>query len=325
MDHVRTFYVFSHPLVGGLKCRRPRLFSFRFGSLRFIFAAPQVDDACPLAALAALCFDADQAKKMEWYNAYPNVPRTPSERAIRRARAFPPPQLDSGSDTTTTTGAFGLLKNLNAKEFSTFSTIVHRAVGSDQAVMTAIANIAKREIDWQLSLMQPMFLVPLRHPHPTGDGNDGAVTITSTVAAVSAARVQRDLPLPPPRRGKRKRSPAHAPGSPTPPERKRTKIAIAAGPAKCDYRVVPGRSTRSSPSPRAQAEQPTGGRRNSTGGSGSLWERLGGDPTPSPRTTTMTCSGTRGASGRGGGRPVPVVRAASSGYLLRPRRHPETK
>src|ERR1700744_5377884 len=57
---------------------------------------PQLDDACSLAALDALSFDADQARAAEWYDTYPNVPSTIPDSAVRRAASFisPPSPLD---------------------------------------------------------------------------------------------------------------------------------------------------------------------------------------------------------------------------------------
>ncbi|KAI0251520.1 hypothetical protein BJV78DRAFT_424457 [Lactifluus subvellereus] len=264
-----------------------------------------VDDACPLAALAAMSFDADQARKAEWYDTYPNVPRTLPERAMRRARAFPPPREHSKSDAGVGTGAFGLLRNLDEKEFSKFSAIVHTAVGSDQAVMTAIASIVQREIDWQLSLLQPMFIVPKRLTEMcagTGTGTGTGTTITAAAVATGATQIQHNL-----RPRKRKRSLVRAPGSPgspTPPERKRSKVT-AAGSREYGHRATPVRS--STPGPQ---DEPGG--KTAPAESAGLRERLGGD-TPPHRTTMTTRSGAA-RGGRGG-----AARVAGSSYVLRPR------
>ena len=294
MDHVRTLYVLSLSLWRWrLKCRRsPSRPLFSFFGVSSLHAAPQVDDACPLAALAAMSFDADQARKAEWYDTYPNVPRTPPERAMRRARAFPAPRVDSKSDAAAGMGAFGLLRNLDAKEFSKFSAIVHTAVGSSQAVMAAIESIVKRELDWQFSLLQPMFVVPKR---PTELGADtGTSTTTTTTAAVAATgatgatQIHHNL-----RPRKRKRSLVRAPGSPgspTPPERKKSKVT-AAGSVECGRRATRGRA--STPGPPDEIKEKTAPAESA--GHLGLWERLGDDT--SQRRTTMT---TRSAVARGG-------------------------
>jgi hypothetical protein len=322
-----------------------------------------VNDACTLAALAALCFDADQARKAEWYDAYPNVSRGPSEHAIRCAKAFPAPlptpQVpDNARADARSMRAFGLLKNLSASEFSTFSALVHTTVGSEQAVMSAIEDIVKREIDWQLSLLKPMYVVPLR-PRLTGTTDSGTTSagITST-AATGVAQTQQDLRAT--RRRKRKRSLVQAPGSPgspTPPERKRSRLTprpagdgggVDGGSPDCvkhGYRVVSNRS--STPVPEPANDELVRERTSTTisasppkrtepsenlnprGGHGRrLWtegSQLGGREPVQVRTSLMTRSGTRGRRGRGRGEGPTVavvpVAGSSKGYLLRPR-HP---
>jgi len=62
-----------------------------------LWAHAQVDDACPLGAITALSFDADQARKAEWHTAYPEMPPLAlSADAVRRAEAFPPPPPPPG-------------------------------------------------------------------------------------------------------------------------------------------------------------------------------------------------------------------------------------
>jgi hypothetical protein len=257
--------------------------------------------------------------------------------------------------------AFGLLKNLSAKEFSTFSALVHTTVGSEQAVMSAIEDIVKREIDWQLSLLRPMYVVPLR-PQLTGTTDNGTTGagITST-AATGVTQTQQDLRTM--RRRKRKRSLVQAPGSPgspTPPERKRSRLIPrpAGGDGGCrggspdcvkhGYRAVSNRSSTPAPEPAndeldrertsttisSSPEKRTEPAAEHTHGHGHrrhLWckGQLGGGEPVQVRTSLMTRSGTRGGRGRGRGRgrgegsivAAVPVTGSSRGYVLRPR-HP---
>ena len=114
-----------------------------------------MDDACSLATMAALSFDAEQANKAEWYASYPKVRRsaTPSKQAVQRAEALPkpPPRRPPLSESA----GKGALKHLDAREFSAFAGVTCGAVGSGRAAMSMIADIARREIEWQLEIMQP--------------------------------------------------------------------------------------------------------------------------------------------------------------------------
>ena len=105
--------------------------------------------------MAALSFDAEQANKAEWYASYPKVRRsaTPSKQAVQRAEALakPPPRRPPLSESA----GKGALKHLDAREFSAFAGVTCGAVGSGRAAMSMIADIARREIEWQLEIMQP--------------------------------------------------------------------------------------------------------------------------------------------------------------------------
>ncbi|KAH8977850.1 hypothetical protein EDB86DRAFT_2997916 [Lactarius hatsudake] len=125
-----------------------------------------VDDACSLAALGALSFDADQARAAEWYDGYPHVPPTIPDSATRRAASFSsPPPLDA-DERGRARRAQRTLKCMDAEALSAYSAVVYAALGSGRAAMTMIADIAKREIDWQLALLRPMYtVVPQPLPH----------------------------------------------------------------------------------------------------------------------------------------------------------------
>jgi hypothetical protein len=188
-----------------------------------------------------------------------------------------------------------LLRNLDAKEFSKFSAIVHTAVGSSQAVMAAIENIVKRELDWQFSLLQPMFVVPKRPTELGADTGTSTTTTTTTAVAATGATGATQIQHHNLRPRKRKRSLVRAPGSPgspTPPERKRSKV-IAAGSVECGRRATLGRA--STPGPPDEPKEKTAPAESA--GHRGLWERLGDDT--SQRRTTMT---TRSAVARGGRR-----------------------
>ena len=125
--------------------------------------ARKVDDACSLAALGALSFDARQARAAEWYDAYPDVPRTIPDSAVRRAASFstpPPPPLDELDSACAR--AQRTLRRMDAEALSAYGAVVYAALGSARAAMALIADIAMREIDWQLALLRPMYTVVLR-------------------------------------------------------------------------------------------------------------------------------------------------------------------
>jgi hypothetical protein len=136
----------------------------------------QVDDACSLAALDALSFDADQARAAEWYDAYPIVQRTIPDSAVRRAASFftPPPPLDDedGDARVRASRAQRTLDRMDAEALSAFSAVVYAALGSDRAAMSLISDIAKREIDWQLALKRPMYYTILRPAPQSAAGAD---------------------------------------------------------------------------------------------------------------------------------------------------------
>jgi len=115
----------------------------------------QVDDACPLATMGALSFDAEQANKAEWYTSYPKVRRNALwEQAVQRAEALPkpPPRRAPLSESAGT----GALRHLDARQFSAFAGVTCGAVGSGRAAMSMIVDIARQEIEWQLHVMQPL-------------------------------------------------------------------------------------------------------------------------------------------------------------------------
>jgi hypothetical protein len=155
-------------MIGGRRApnSRPTKFSFFLFGVAFCsllvfsrsflcWALAQVDDACLLAALAALSFDEHQLRKAEWYTEYPQVPLTRSDQAVRRAKELPPPP--PSPDTTDYSGPVkAMLKLMDAQAFTTFSVITCGNLGGHRAAMSMIANIVRVEIDWQLFVMQPL-------------------------------------------------------------------------------------------------------------------------------------------------------------------------
>ncbi|KAH8980683.1 hypothetical protein EDB92DRAFT_264895 [Lactarius akahatsu] len=184
-----------------------------------------VDDACSLAALGALSFDADQARAAEWYDGYLHVPRTMPYSATRRAASFSSPLPLDPDERGRARRAQRTLECMDAEALSAYSAVVYAALGSDRAAMTMIADIAKREIDWQLALLRPMYTVVL-HPVPRQSAVDKV-----------AQPWPRDL--------KRKRT-CRAPEAPRVPDvhspRKRSKLA--SGEYCC---IVPDRSEAANP------------------------------------------------------------------------------
>lgn len=114
-----------------------------------------MDDACSLATMAALSFDAEQANKAEWYASYPKVrlDALPPKQAFQRAGTLPKPPSSPRRPGT------GALKHLDARAFSAFAGVTCGAVGSGRAAMSMIADIARQEIEWQLRVMQPSLSV----------------------------------------------------------------------------------------------------------------------------------------------------------------------
>jgi len=81
-------------------------------------------------------------------------------------RFFTPPPLDSTDDVRgRMSGAQRMLRRMDAGALSAYSAVVYAALGSGRAAMSAIADIAKREIDWQLALLRPMYTV-VQRPAP---------------------------------------------------------------------------------------------------------------------------------------------------------------
>jgi len=115
-----------------------------------------VDDACSFGTIAALSFDADQARKAEWYTAYPKIPPLAlSEDAVRRAEAFPPPRPPPRDGDCYAGLGTGVTKHMGPYTFSAYADITSGAVGSGRASMSMIADVVKGELDWQLFVMQP--------------------------------------------------------------------------------------------------------------------------------------------------------------------------
>jgi hypothetical protein len=200
-------------------CCGASFFSFQFVSnpwahaLAHSLACPilQVDDACPLATMAALSFNAKQAQKAEWYTDYPKVRLTgsalPKHDAVvrRRAKALPPPppppllalhnNEDDDPRAVQGTGT-GILRHLNAREFSAFAAITCGAIGSDRAAMSMISDVALKELKWQLHVMQPQRIgFPLPKPMPIVLGEEDKAAAESerrrsSSSPISASRVR---------------------------------------------------------------------------------------------------------------------------------------
>jgi len=153
-------------------------------------AREQVDDACPLATMAALSLDAKQAQKAEWYTAYPKARLSGLQKRDANAKALPlPPSLPlhGGKDDDSRAGV-GVLRHLDAREFSAFAAITCSAVGSGRATMSMIADVARQELRWQLHVMQPLCIgFPI--PTPIDDGDEDE-------AAADSERPRRGLPMP---------------------------------------------------------------------------------------------------------------------------------
>jgi hypothetical protein len=177
------------------------------------WALAQVDDACPLAALAALSFDEHQLKKAEWYTEYPQVPLARSDHAVRRAKELPPPPPSPDPPTDYAGLVKAMLKLMDAQTFSTFAMITCGNLGGHRAGMSMIANIVRVEIDWQLFLMRPLSSLNAvatssrpaaseqRRPQPGSRSDIPAPAPAPVRAGANGARGQRDH-----HQGKRKRS-----------------------------------------------------------------------------------------------------------------------
>lgn len=277
-----------------------------------------MEDACLLAALAALSFDEHQLKKAEWYTEYPQVPLTRSDQAVRRAKELPPPP--PSPETADYSGPVKtMLKLMDSQAFTTFAVITCGNLGGLRAAMSMIANIVRVEIDWQLFVMQPLpsLNAPVtstrpaasEQPHPQrGNRSDIPASVPAllragpNVVVVPGARGQRD------RRhsGKRKRSMAEVfeaetlaeAQPPRSPPRKRVKhgsskghcpvplkISIAVrekGGAVGQERAAPPRRP---PTPRPGPEPRPEPRLIDAPPYCALWERLGGRNVPSWSST----------------------------------------
>jgi hypothetical protein len=251
----------------------------------------KVDDACPLAACAALSLDADQARQAEWRTAYPPVvlPRhdvPPSDRATQRARAFARPMPDARTT----------MKEMDVHTFRAFASITSSAVGGDRAAMRLIAGIARREIAWQMFLAQPLFAtaVAASSSSPAAQCRPGPGGRVSNGAPPSHQDERNGRP------GKRKRitravgAPQGGgtadPDSPTPPPKKRAKRRPpprGSSSSSCGSPVAapgPGRSTESDGEGRGATPRPSPApqkREVPLPPYCRLWERLGGRNVPS--------------------------------------------
>ena len=252
-----------------------------------------MDDACSLAALDALSFDADQARAAEWYAAYPNVLRTIPDSAVRRAASFftPPPLDEDLPDDVRarTSRAQRTLKRMDAEALSTFSAVVYAALGSGRAAMSMISDIAKREIEWQLALLRPMYTV-LRP------------ALQSAAAAAAADKVAQPWARTCSDRKRKCRAPEAQCVPDTPSPRKRSKLASGA------YRRTVSDRSATPPPAGSRNEEVDEGEREGEGwggedasahrGGGRLWQRLaiGRDlPLPSERIEESTTTTVRHA------------------------------
>jgi hypothetical protein len=164
---------------------------FSISAFTLVGAREQVDDACPLASMAALSLDAKQAQKAEWYTAYPKVRLGGPPKRDAKALPLPPPPslpLQDGKDASR--AGVGALRYLNAREFSAFAAITCSAIGSGRATMSMIADVARLELRWQLHVMQPMCTgLPIPVPIDDGDGDEDN-------SAADSERPRRGLPIP---------------------------------------------------------------------------------------------------------------------------------
>ena len=275
-----------------------------------------MDDACPLAALAALSFDEHQLEKAEWYTEYPQLPLALSDDAMRQAKELRPPP--PSPDTTDYSGPVkAMLKLMDAQAFSTFAAITCGHLGGLWAAMTMIAGIVRVEIDWQLFVMQPLsslnavatFPRPAaseqRRPQPASRSDISAPALAQVRAGANAAvpgvRVQRDHRH---HQGKRKRSMAEVFEAeteaerqpPRPPPEKRTKYSPSRGNSS-QRPASPRRSTaldekggglgqeraapRRPPTPRPRPEPRPEATLIEAAPYCCLWKRLGGRNVPS--------------------------------------------
>lgn len=245
-----------------------------------------MDDACSLAALDALSFDADQARAAEWYVPNPNVPCIIPDSAVRRAASFfTPPPLESDDARGRTTGAQRMLRHMDAEALSAYSAVVYAALGSGRAAMSAIADIAKREIDWQLALQRPMYTV-LR-PAPRA----AAAAVGNKVVKPWTRNFS---PAPDTDRKRKRRAPEAQGGVPeTPSPHKRSRLASGAYHCVVSDRSAtpPPADSRNEAVDEGEPAHHRGGRR--------LWERpalgLRDDPLPSERSEEQSTAAVRHA------------------------------
>lgn len=303
-----TNFPFSFFLFGVAFCS---LLVFSRSFLRWALA--QVDDACPLAALAALSFDKHQLEKAEWYTEYPQVPLARSDHAVRRVKELPPPP--PSPDTTDYSGPVkAMLKQMDAQAFSTFAMITCGNLGGLRAAMSMIANIVRVEIDWQLFLMRPLSSLNAvatssrtaaseqRHPQPGSRSNIPAPAPAPVRAGanvvVPGARGQRHQekrkrsmaevfeaeteaeaqpPRPPPeKRVKYGSSRGHGSSCPSP-SRRSTALEENGGGSGIQERASPRRP----PTPRPRPEVRPAPTLIEAAPYCGLWERLGGRNVPS--------------------------------------------
>ena len=247
----------------------------------------QVDDACSLAALDALSFDADQARAAEWYVAHPNVSYAIPDSAVHRAASFfTPPPLESDDACGRTAGAQRMLRRMDAEALSAYSAVVYAALGSGRAAMSAIADIAKREIDWQLALQRPMYTVLRPAPLSAAGATAGNKVVRPWTRNFSPA---------PDSDRKRKRRAPEAQGVPeTPSPHKRSRLA--SGAYHC---VVSDRSATPPPADSRNEAVDEDAPAHHRRGGGRLWERLAlglrDDPPPSELSEEQSTAAVRHA------------------------------
>lgn len=337
MDHVRTLYVFwlsSTPIPPlhrlalepssariEKKKRNDRetddafhdshlLVSPFFLFLPLFFLWAQVDDACSLATTAALSFDAEQANKAEWYTAYPKVGPLdgPPKQAVRRAGALPKPPPPPLSTRRPGEGT-GALRHLDAREFSAFAGVTCGAVGSGRAAMSVIADIARREIEWQLRvIMRPSVCVHIDiDRRKSGSRRVGTRALSSVLLVAAAAETEdkedEDRAGVPAARGQRG---GHMAGAGGKKRKRRTTLAVDVAEAETAADSPPGPCPRSSSPPPPEPEKKRVKRASATQDFQQLYHRdRGADATPTTTTTAAAAaavapsgsSGMRGARG----------------------------
>ncbi|KAI0265304.1 hypothetical protein BC834DRAFT_1041779 [Gloeopeniophorella convolvens] len=111
-----------------------------------------VNDAAELAMLPAVALGGAQARDAEWHTTYPAPVHALPDAAVRRAASLPPPKaIPVGR------GALAG-RQMDARALSALTAILYSALGESKADMAVIAQLAEREIAWQLALQRPMYV-----------------------------------------------------------------------------------------------------------------------------------------------------------------------